>query len=304
MSVKHQCPLCKKIFLNLQKLESHLKRKNLCINLEIREFPNNCKTMGLTIDPYVIPCEYCKKTFSRKDNLSRHLLSCKLKLKYDVNDTKCYSPTKMNELDAILELKKEMLKIKQQSAKKDKRLELKLAEKDEELKKIQSEIAELKEKKTINNQVLQVVCIGNKDNYLDMLTQKYNNFETALCFIKDCALSNLIGDCKLIEKIYFAESLPSIHFTDKSKTKIEYYNENEDLIMESKESFGKKIANNIQNSYLKGVNYLLTTNIENNGCPNKFLEEYDIQIWNQHIYDLSNDIYHKKIINHLNIPFK
>ena len=64
----------------------------------------------------------------------------------------------------------------------------------------------------------------------------------------------------------------------------------------------KKLANNLQNSYLKGVNYLITKNLEMHGCPNKFLEEYDLQIWNQHIYDLSDIRYHKKIVNQLEIP--
>jgi hypothetical protein len=57
---------------------------------------------------------------------------------------------------------------------------------------LKREISELKEKTTINNvnnQVLQVICIGNNDNYLDMLTKEYDNFDRALDFIKDCALS-------------------------------------------------------------------------------------------------------------------
>ena len=62
------------------------------------------------------------------------------------------------------------------------------------------------------------------------------------------------------------------------------------------------MANNLQNSYLKGVNYLIKKNLDNHLCPNKFLEEYDLQTWNQHIYDLSDVRYHRKIINQLNIP--
>ena len=46
------------------------------------------------------------------------------------------------------------------------------------------------------------------------------------------------------------------------------------------------MANNIQNTYLKTINYIINTNLENKLCPNKFLEDYDLQLWNQHIFDL------------------
>ena len=167
---------------------------------------------------------------------------------------------------------------------------------------------EVKEKSTINNinNNLNIVCVGSNDNYFDMLIQQWNNFDKALEYIKDCALSNLTGDCKLIEKIYFdKDDKPNnIYYTDKSRTKIEYFNEKREKIIDKKESFGRKLANNLQNSYLKGVNYLLNKNLDNRLCPNKFLEEYDIQLWNHHIYNLSDSHYQKKIINNLNIPLK
>jgi hypothetical protein len=37
-------------------------------------------------------------------------------------------------------------------------------------------------------------------------------------------------------------------------------------------------------------------------CPNKFLEDHDLQTWNQHIYELSDARYQIKIVNHLDIP--
>ena len=68
--------------------------------------------------------------------------------------------------------------------------------------------------------------------------------------------------------------------------------------------FGRKLANNLQNTYLKGINHVINNNLESRKCPNKFLEEYDIQTWNQHIYKLSDTTYQKKIINQLSIPNK
>jgi hypothetical protein len=190
------------------------------------------------------------------------------------------------------------------------------------------EIAELKElatkeieeiKKTGTkqiNQVLQVICITNNDNYLDMLTERLGNFGDAIEYIKDCALSDISGDCKLIEKIYMGEDHTSadvlrmnsarsekMYYADRSKNNIVFYNEKQEKVVESKTSMGKKLANNLQNSYLKGINYLIQRNLENHSCPNKFLEEYDLLTWNKHIYDLSDSCYQRKIINHLSIPF-
>jgi hypothetical protein len=70
--------------------------------------------------------------------------------------------------------------------------------------------------------------------------------------IKNCALSSLAGDCQLIEKMYLGEhnssDQPAIRFLDKGKTRIEYFNEKKEKISDSKDIFGKKIANNLQNS--------------------------------------------------------
>ncbi len=95
-----------------------------------------------------------------------------------------------------------------------------------------------------------------------------------------------------------------IHYIDKAKTKIQYFDENKNEVIDNLIQFGKKIANNLQNSYLKGVNHLINENLDNNRCPNIFLGQYDIQAWNQHIYDLCDAKYHKKMINNLNIPLK
>jgi len=244
-------------------------------------------------------CEHCQAGFTRKDNLSRHQRDdCKL-MKSN------------NEKAKVLLLKKQLAE-KEKEIAKLKNIPLpvealnRFEKMEKEIAQNNKEIAELKENPRISNQILQVVCVGTSDNYLDMLTDEWNNFDRALEYIKDCALSSLAGDCKLIEKMYLGErnanDEPSIRFLDKGKTRIEYFNEKKEKISDSKEMFGKKIANNLQNSYLKGINYLLTQNLENHRCPNKFLEEYDLQIWNQHIYDLSDLRYHRKIINQLNIP--
>ena len=251
-------------------------------------------------------CQYCGYNFSQKSTLTRHL-----------NKNYC---RQLKETHHLAKVTKPPIK----NHKKDTRLSdvnplliRCLQNNTKKIETLERELAELKEQPRVNNQILQVVCIGNNDNYLDILTKQWGDFNKALEYIKDCALSSLVGDCKLIEKIYLEgqksivdptclnnnlQIPPSIRYLDKSRTKIEYFNEKTEKVIENKELFGRKLANNLQNSYLKGVNYLINKNLDNHLCPNKFLEEYDLQIWNQHIYDLSDVRYHRKIVNQLNIP--
>ena len=269
----YQCSKCHQCFASLQRLESHLKRKIPCQG-----------QVQLKLNSDLIQCKYCDKTFARQDNLVRHEKKFCQK-KEHIQTTDDHSKIINTKLE------KQIAELKEQSEKQI-----------EELKK---QFDELKNKPTnVNNQVLQVICVSNNDNYLDILTKEWGSFDLALEYIKDCALSSMTGDCKLIDKIYLSQSgsvSPAIRFLDKGKTKIEYFNEKKEKVIDSKEMFGKKIANNLQNSYLKGVNHLLNQNLENRRCPNKFLEDYDLQTWNQHIYDLSNVQYQKKIINNLSI---
>jgi hypothetical protein len=181
--------------------------------------------------------------------------------------------------------------------------ELKCAIKNELIKELKGEFRA--ENHTSTNNLLQVICVTSTDNYLDMLTNKIGDFSKAIDYIKDCALSDVTGDCKLIEKIYFDSDIQyarrPISYVDKKKTRIRYNNETEEIV-ESKEIFARKLANNLQNSYLKSINYLINRNLESRGCPNKFLETYDMIAWNAHIYKLMDDHYRNKMINNIDIP--
>lgn len=242
-----------------------------------------------------IKCPHCARMFTRKDNMLRH-----------VNEKRCKS--------TYSQIKTEQHEIEKKFAELEERTNREIAELKEQKTK---EIAELKEltnkeleeiKKagpTQVNQVLQVICITGNDNYLDMLTERMGNFGDAIEYIKDCALSDISGDCKLIEKIYMCNGptkSEKMYYTDRSRNKIMFYNENLERVVESKISMGKKLANNLQNSYLKGINHLINRNLDDRLNPNKFLEDYDLLAWNKHIYDLSDTSYQRKIINHLNIP--
>ncbi len=295
----NQCPRCLVCFSRCQRLRSHLNKKNKChinnsnysVELELNcinliSGDENEITNIVKNNKFV--CEYCDTEFSRKFNLERHLqFYCKSK--------KIVIPFN-NQSECI-----------QQHLNNDQLINT-LAEKIKELeKKLEDNYIELKYKSSnIHNNILQVVCVGGNQNYLDMLTEQFGDYDKALNFIKDCALSHLSGDCKLIQRIYFSNDVESpIRYLDKSRGKLEYLDEYKHLIIDYKgQKLGRILANNLQNSYLKGVNYLINKNLSNNLCPNKFLDDYDVQCWNNHIYELSDVKYQRKIINSLEIPVK
>ena len=111
----HSCKLCGKIFKTKQILEKHYKRKTPCIKDTNFKPKNNSKNIpkyskifqktpisessedyGLDLEIKVVKpkCEYCKKDYSTKYNLNKHLKICnsktlfentqkQLQLKYD-----------------------------------------------------------------------------------------------------------------------------------------------------------------------------------------------------------------------------
>ena len=253
-----------------------------------------------------IICQHCGVKFTRKDNLTKHINKgrCKkLKNKRPNGNTNMDDDAYKNHTICDLEKKVEIL-VEEITKLKDGQIPVSLENRlcDLEQKPISFEhrISSLEQRPSVINNNLQIICVGQNDNYLDMLTQQWG-FDKAIEYIKDCALCSLTGDCKLIEKIYIENHPDSINYIDKKKTQIQYFDENKNKIIDNKVQFGKKVANNLQNSYLKGINHLINENLNNRRCPNKFLEDYDIQAWNQHIFDLSDIGYQKKIVNNLNI---
>lgn len=236
-------------------------------------------------------CEKCGHKFSRSDSLKRHLeFYCKAQVPeiLEVEPPQQLQTVKLEkEIDLLKRKIEEMEKNDQKHS--------------ENLEKLKAE-----PKVVNNNQILQILCVGGNQNYLEMLTEHWGDYDKALCFIKDCALSNLTGDCKLLEKIYFSSKNSNecpIKYLDKNRKKLEYLDENKEKVIDPQGlRLAKILANNLQNSYLQGVNYLINKTLENRRCPNQFLDEYDIQSWNNHIYELSDIKYQKKIINNLDIP--
>lgn len=237
-------------------------------------------------------CPHCHRSFTRRDNMLRH-----------INEKRCKS---MVSDEKILAIEKQLAELKKQT---DELTEQKTREINQLKESTTKEINELKKANKPINQVLQVICVSNNDNYLDMLIEKMGNFTDAIEYIKDCALSDVTGDCKLIEKVYMdniskcslADQL-NMCYVDRNRTKIAYYNDKREKVTESKLVMGKKLANNLQNSYLKSINYLINRGLENHDLSCKVLDDFDLLTWNTHIYNLSDSCFQKKIINQLNIP--
>lgn len=188
-------------------------------------------------------CPICHKKFNRSRDVKRHQETIHNRNKNSSDDSHY-----LELISKITELQSELQEFKG--------IKTELKERDEKLKerdeKLMNEIITLKQKpNNVTNQVLQIVCVTSKDNYLDMLTDQMGNFDQAIDYIKDCALSDLVGDCKLIEKIY-ATPGDDISFTvDNKNSKIIYHNEKNEQISENRDLFARKLANNLQNTYLK-----------------------------------------------------
>ncbi len=85
----------------------------------------------------------------------------------------------------------------------------------EKFQQFEQKMMQLTENPRIVNNDLQIVCVGQNDNYLDMLTEQFDDFDKELEYIKCFALSSLIGDCKLIERIYIGDQQNSIKYVNK-----------------------------------------------------------------------------------------
>ena len=249
-------------------------------------------------------CQYCHRPFTMKHHLTRHIKEkrCKylknLSPQVSLNPSTSQYPQIENEVKL---LKKQIEELKNINKGND------AIDIHERITAVEKRLEQQEKEPRISNNVLQVICVTGSDNYLDMLTNRIGNFEQAVDYIKDCALSDLSGDCKLIEKIYMEQPVldtTNIYFSDKGRTKVIYYNERKEQVSDNRIAFGRKLANNLQNSYLKGINYLINKNLDSHTCPNKLLEDYDLLTWNNHIYNLSDNSYQRKIINQLSIPVK
>ena len=294
----YKCLRCGKEFDKKYNYDRHLRRKIAC------PLSSNFTKLTEPTDKSFV-CNQCNQAFTRLYNLQRHQkLKCNIDIQSQTNDNDNQTNSNLNKdnpnkdhLNHDKHNNKSCIAHTIPSEMNNVSYEAFMS--------LREEVERLKNKSSIiNNQnILQVLCVKSDDNYLDLLTNQMGDFRQALEFIKDCALSSLTGDCKLLEKIYFnsnSDDNVPIKYLDKNRTNIEYLNDLHERVVDFKGvKLCRILANNLQNSYLKGVNYLIN---KNSTIQNKFLDEYDVQSWNAHIYQLSDPKYQKKIISQLDIP--
>lgn len=175
---------------------------------------------------------------------------------------------------------------------------------DAKLKDVHSKIIDMKSemkniKPMVHNNNLHIYLKDNGDA-LKLLEEKFGDFPRALEFIKNCALSHISGDVRLIEHLYLETNQPAVFFFNKKKQKLAWIDEYGLIHFDDKSVVGRKLANNLQNGYLNGANYLT----DKSKTDGPLLEDYDINAWNDHIYLLNDVKYQLKLFKHLDIPIK
>lgn len=149
-----------------------------------------------------------------------------------------------------------------------------------------------------NNNTTINIHFGKNDDLNEILSKLMGEKE-AKEFILNCAKSKLEGDRKMIMKTYFngPEDTYPIRFIDRSRRKLEYTNELGETIVDSNGmETSKRLCGSLQNSYLSYVNEILIANLDQKD-DGKFLDEFDIQNCQEHIYNLSDHKYRYKVLN-------
>lgn len=276
---KYQCTICNGIFMDKEAILYHLDEKCIMNMIDnINKLPRSILESQFSL----------MKTETTNNNVSKILKS------HDVIDNNSIFSHLFNEL------KQEIKQTKQELHTNIKQTEDRLSD----------TIENIKNKPSITNNTinenLQILCLDSNKNCMDVLVEKYGDFHQALEFVKGCALSQMTGDVRLIEEVYLnSDEHPAFWYMDKKRHKMGWIDEkNQKNIDVGGKIILRKLVNNLQNGYLKGVNYLINKNLDEKRCPNKFLAEYDIQAWNRHIYNLCDEKYQKKLFDHLDIPTK
>jgi hypothetical protein len=254
-------------------------------------------------------CKYCLKEYSSKCNLDRHIRQDQCKGVKTLKDKEI--------LNKVSDLQNEVVANKVASA--------------NEIDTLKTQVAELviMVQKTANTQPVQntnnlnVMCLGSKDNILDILVAKQGILK-ALTMVKQSALGRLTNACTLLEKAYLPEGeRPAIMHPGKSKNTYVYYDENNKRVVErSSAIMAKKLADIVQRTYLKGMSCLkkdiLGIEKTDQGQPYQKemsklrqvdlkafeLDPYDLESWMQSVHELRDERCQMKLLKEFKIPFE
>jgi hypothetical protein len=284
------CPRCNIVFSRLQRLKTHLNKNNPCHVINVN-YDANTETKILCLKEKVVLefiCQPCGLKFTRKSNLKRHLqLSC---------------PSKG--IEDNLKPVEQVQKIAEESDDEDKfedeEEEFEQSEKsghseteDSDSDQSDDEQFDTSASNDLNSSIrVPIVPPAGQSSYLDYLNYLFNNKRDVTSFVKECALAGMSGDYKLLRKIYFENNQNvTIKCLHKKKRKYTFYNENEEFVVDyGGQVLGKIFANCLQRCYLK---------VGSDPTISNQLNDYDQQSWNQHVYELSELKYQKKLMSNL-----
>ena len=154
---------------------------------------------------------------------------------------------------------------------------------------------------SVNNNFIQIICVGKNDDFYKILSARMGEKEAGE-YILNCAKNNIDGDINLLKKIYFEGKSPAeypIKFLDKSRKKVQFLNENKELYVDpSGSELARRLCSSLQNGYLLQVNQIIEANYDQKD-DGKFMDEFDIYNCHNHIYELSDKTYRKKLITSL-----
>lgn len=236
--------------------------------IEIKDNPNN----------YLYQCECCSIFYSNKIDIYDH-----------VNETHL---DKNNLINSLKEMKAE---IKNMNSKIESHVN-EVKEIKPIINQIDSQVQEIKKiKPTINHNYnkLKIYLHENGDT-LKLLHERTGDFQGSLEFLKDCALSDLSGDIRIIDALYLQGEEPAIFYVDLKKKQLVWKDEDGQIYPDKDGLVGRKLARNLQNGYLNGANYLTKQVMD--------LADHDIEMWNNHIYKFADTRYQKKLISYSRIP--
>jgi hypothetical protein len=262
-----------------------------------------------SLDPD-LKCKYCNKIFSHKTHMYRHqkhrcksktLISASTNLNSKLNDIPVINIDELHDIEDHNDNSNEDdndIRNAPQSRKYNIR---KTKDSKQESNGNYTKIVNTTINTSVNNNFIQIICVGKNDDFYKILSARMGEKEAGE-YILNCAKNNLDGDLNLLKKIYFEGKSPAeypIKFLDKSRKKVQFLNENKELYVDSSGSeLARRLCSSLQNGYLLQVNQIIEANTDQKDDA-KFMDEFDIYNCHNHIYELSDKTYRKKLITSL-----
>lgn len=273
--------MCDKIFDRKVNYKTHYENKHPHINFDEKL----CLSSKVLNDKKKYVCNKCGNEYTRLDNLKRHM----------VDSCKNYS-RELIDISSLGMTKDEFIKV------------------IEKMKNIDNLRPIINNNHNHNHNHLHVTCVSESDNYLDILTDKMGgNFDMALSYVANCALSRLTGDCKLLEKIYFDPSQNSddydyaIKCEKNNKMKIKFREKKTMDIIEviedkNGDELSRLLGKNLQDAYLGALKLNAQIKLIGDKKLKPIFENFDETECLDHVHSLSDKKYQKILIKNLNIP--